>query len=115
MFGLPSQIWDWKATFEGRLKYSRKKETTKERDFFLMYGKQETMPVGHGSEMVMVVSHEELMQSLLYREFVDCNDDFAIVKLPDGKMTVVDRQGEQVLEPGDYHDMKLLKGDILFY
>ena len=115
VFGLPSQIWDWKATFEGRLKFSRKKETTKERDFFLLYGKQETMPVGHGSEMVMVVSHEELMQSLLYREFVDCNDDFAIVKLPDGKMTVVDRQGEQVLEPGDYHDMKLLKGDILFY
>ena len=115
VFGLPSQIWDWKATFEGRLKYSRKKETTKERDFFLMYGKQATMPVGHGSEMVMVMSHEELMQSLLYREFVDCNDDFAIVKLPDGKMTVVDRQGEQVLESGDYHDMKLLKGDILFY
>ena len=115
VFGLPSQIWDWKATFEGRLKYSRKKETTKERDFFLMYGKQATMPVGHGSEMVMVMSHEELMQSLQYREFVDCNDDFAIVKLPDGKMTVVDRQGEQVLEPGDYHDMKLLKGDILFY
>ena len=115
VFGLPSQIWDWKATFEGRLKFSRKKEITKERDFFLMYGKQATMPVGHGSEMVMVMSHEELMQSLLYREFVDCNDDFAIVKLPDGKMTVVDRQGEQVLEPGDYHDMKLLKGDILFY
>ena len=115
VFGLPSQIWDWKATFEGRLKFSRKKETTKERDFFLMYGKQATMPVGHGSGMVMVVSHEELMQSLLYREFVDCNDDFAIVKLPDGKMTVVNRQGEQVLEPGDYHDMKLLKGDILFY
>ena len=115
VFGLPSQIWDWKATFEGRLKYSRKKETTKERDFFLMYGKQETMPVSHGSEMVMVMSHEELMQSLQYREFVDCNDDFAIVKLPDGKMTVVNRQGEQVLEPGDYHDMKLLKGDILFY
>ena len=115
VFGLPSQIWDWKATFEGRLKYSRKKETQKERDFFLMYGKQETMPVGQGSEMVMVMSHEELMQSLQYREFVDCNDDFAIVKLPDGKMTVVNRQGEQVLEPGNYHDMKLLKGNILFY
>ena len=115
VFGLPSQIWDWKTTFEGRLKYSRKKETTKERDFFFMYGKQETMPVGQGSEMVMVMSHEELMQSLLYREFVDCNDDFAIVKLPDGKMTVANRQGEQVLEPGDYHDMKLQKGNILFY
>ena len=115
VFGLPSQVWNWKATFEGRLKYSRKKETPKERDFFLMYGKQETMPVGQDSEMMIVMSHEELMQALQYREFVDCNDDFAIVKLPDGKMTVVNRQGEQVLEPGNYYDMKFLRGNILSY
>ena len=115
VFGLPSQVWNWKATFEGRLKYSRKKETPKERDFFLMYGKQETMPVGQDSEMMIVMSHEELMQTLQYREFVDCNDDFAIVKLPDGKMTVVNRQGEQVLEPGNYYDMKFLRGNILSY
>ena len=115
VFGLPSQVWNWKATFEGRLKYSRKKETPKERDFFLMYGKQETMPVGQDSEMMIVMSHEELMQSLQYREFVECNDDFAIVKLPDGKMTVVNRQGEQVLEPGNYYDMKFLRGNILSY
>ncbi len=115
VFGLPSQVWNWKATFEGRLKYSRKKETPKERDFFLMYGKQETMPVGQDSEMMMVMSHKELMQSLQYREFVDCNDDFAIVKLPDGKMTVVNRQGERVIEPGNYYDMKFLRGNILSY
>ena len=115
VFGLPSQVWNWKATFEGRLRYSRKKETPKERDFFLMYGKQETMPVGQDSEMMMVMSHEELIQSLQYREFVDCNDDFAIVKLNDGKMTVVNRQGEQVIEPGNYYDMKFLQGNILSY
>ena len=115
VFGLPSQVWNWKATFEGRLKYSRKKETPKERDFFLMYGKQETMPVGQDSEMTIVMSHEELMHALQYREFVECNDDFAIVKLPDGKMTVVNRQGEQVLEPGNYYDMKFLRGNILSY
>ena len=115
VFGLPSQVWNWKATFEGRLRYSRKKETPKERDFFLMYGKQETTPVGQDSEMMMVMSHEELMQSLQYREFVDCNDDFAIVKLNDGKMTVVNRQGEQVIEPGNYYDMKFLQGNILSY
>ena len=115
VFGLPSQVWNWKATFEGRLKYCRKKETPKERDFFLMYGKQETMPVSQDSEMMIVMSHEELMQALQYREFVDCNDDFAIVKLPDGKMTVVNRQGEQVLEPGNYYDMKFLRGNILSY
>ena len=115
VFGLPSQVWNWKATFEGKLKYGRKKETPKERDFFLMYGKQETVPVGQDSEMMMVMSHEELMQSLKYREFVDCNDDFAIVKLNDGKMTVVNRQGEQVIEPGNYYDMKFLQGNILSY
>ena len=115
VFGLPSQVWNWKATFEGRLKYCRKKETPKERDFFLMNGKQETMPVSQDSEMMIVMSHEELMHALQYREFVDCNDDFAIVKLPDGKMTVVNRQGEQVLEPGNYYDMKFLRGNILSY
>ena len=115
VFGLPSQVWNWKATFEGKLKIGKKKETPKEREFFLMYGKQETMPVGQDSEMMMVMSHEELMQSLKYREFVDCNDDFAIVKLPDGKMTVVNRQGEQVIEPGNYYEMKFLQGNILSY
>ena len=115
VFGLPSQVWNWKATFEGKLKIGKKKETPKEREFFLMYGKQETMPVDQDSEMMMVMSHEELMQSLKYREFVDCNDDFAIVKLPDGKMTVVNRQGEQVIDPGNYYDMKFLQGNILSY
>ena len=115
VFGLPSQVWNWNAMFEGKLKVGKKKETPKERDFFLMYGKQETMSVGQDSEMMMVMSHEELMQSLLYREFVDCNDDFAIVKLNDGKMTVVNRQGEQVIEPGNYYEMKFLQGNILSY
>ena len=115
VFGLPSQVWNWKATFEGNLKYGRKKETPKEREFFLMNGTQETVPVGQDSEMMMVMSHEELMKSLMYREFVDCNDDFAIVKLPDGKMTVVNRKGELVIEPGNYHDMKFLQGNILSY
>ena len=115
VFGLPSQVWNWKATFEGKLKYGRKKETSQEKAFFLMNGKQETVPVGQDSEMMMVMSHEELMQSLQYREFEDCNDDFAIVKLNDGKMTVVNRQGEQVIEPGNYYDMKFLQGNILSY
>ena len=115
VFGLPSQVWNWNAMFEGKLKVGKKKETPKEREFFLMYGKQETMPVGQDSEMMMVMSHEELMQSLKYREFVDCNDDFAIVKLPDGKMTVVNRQGEQVIESGNYYDLKFLQGNILSY
>ena len=115
VFGLPSQVWNWNAMFEGKLKVGKKKETAKEREFFLMSKVQDDIQINPDSEMKMVMSHEELMQSLVYREFVDCNDDFAIVKLPDGKMTVVNQQGEQVIEPGNYYDMKFLRGNILSY
>ena len=115
VFGLPSQVWNWNAMFEGKLKVGKKKETPKDREFFLMNEKQDDIQIHPDSEMMMVMSHEELMQSLQYREFVDSKGEFAIIKLPDGKTTVVNRHGEQVLEPGDYYDMKLLNGNILFY
>ena len=115
VFGLPSQVWNWNAMFEGKLKVGKKNETAKEREFFLMNEKQDDIQIHPDSEMMMVMSHEELLQTLQYREFVDSKGEFAIIKLPDGKMTVVNRQGEQVLEPGDYYDMKLLNGNILFY
>ena len=115
VFGLPSQVWNWNAMFEGKLKVGKKKETPKEREFFLMNEVQDDIQIHPDSEMMMVMSHEKLLQTLQYREFVDSKGEFAIIKLPDGKMTVVNRQGEQVLEPGDYYDMKLLNGNILFY
>ena len=115
VFGLPSQVWNWNAMFEGKLKVGKRKETPQDREFFLMNEKQDDIQIHPDSEMMMVMSHEELLQTLQYREFVDSKGEFAIIKLPDGKMTVVNRQGEQVLEPGDYYDMKLLDGNILFY
>ena len=115
VFGLPSQVWNWNAMFEGKLKVGKRKETPKDREFFLINEKQDDIQIHPDSEMMMVMSHEELLQTLQYREFVDSKGEFAIIKLPDGKMTVVNRQGEQVLEPGDYYDMKLLDGNILFY
>ena len=115
VFGLPSQVWNWNAMFEGKLKVGKKKETPKEREFFLMSKVQDCIQIHPDSEMMMVMSHEELLQTIQYREFVDSKGEFAIIKLPDGKMTVVNRQGEKVLEPGDYYDMKLLDGNILFY
>ena len=115
VFGLPSQVWNWNAMFEGKLKVGKRKETQKDREFFLMNEKQDDIQIHPDSEMMMVMSHEELLQTIQYREFVDSRGEFAIIKLPDGKMTVVNQQGEQVLEPGDYYDMKLLDGNILFY
>ena len=115
VFGLPSQVWNWNAMFEGKLKVGKRKETPKDREFFLMKEEQDDIQIHPDSEMMMVMSHEELLQTIQYREFVDSKGEFAIIKLPDGKMTVVNRQGEQVIEPGNYYDMKLLDGNILFY
>ena len=115
VFGLPSQVWNWNAMFEGKLKIGKKKETPKKSEFFLMNEVQDGIQIHPDSEMMMVMSHEELLQTIQYREFVDSKGEFAIIKLPDGKMTVVNRQGEQVLEPGVYYDMKLLDENILFY
>ena len=115
VFGLPSQVWNWNAMFEGKLKIGKRKETPKDREFFLKNEKQDDIQIHPDSEMMMVMSHEELLQTIQYREFVDSKGEFAIIKLPDGKMTVVNRQGEQVIEPGNYYDMKLLDGNILFY
>ena len=115
VFGLPSQVWNWNAMFEGKLKVGKRKETPKDREFFLMNEKQGDILIHPDSEMMMVMSHEELLQTIQYREFVDSKGEFAIIKLPDGKMTVVNRQGEQVIEPGNYYDMKFLQGNILSY
>lgn len=115
VFGLPSQVWNWNAMFEGKLKVGKRKETPKDREFFLMNEKQDDIQIHPDSEMMMVMSHEELLQRIQYREFVDSKGEFAIIKLPDGKMTVVNRQGEQVIEPGNYYDMKFLQGNILSY
>ena len=115
VFGLPSQVWNWNAMFEGKLKVGKRKETPKDREFFLMNEKQDDVQIHPDSEMMMVMSHEELLQTIQYREFVDSKGEFAIIKLPDGKMTVVNRQGEQVIEPGNYYDMKFLQGNILSY
>ena len=115
VFGLPSQVWNWNAMFEGKLKVGKRKETPKDREFFLKNEKQDDIQIHPDSEMMMVMSHEELLQRIQYREFVDSKGEFAIIKLPDGKMTVVNRQGEQVMEPGNYYDMKFLQGNILSY
>ena len=64
VFGLPSQVWNWNAMFEGKLKVGKRKETPKDREFFLMNEKQDDIQIHPDSEMMMVMSHEELLQTL---------------------------------------------------
>ena len=68
VFGLPSQVWNWNAMFEGKLKVGKKKETPKEREFFLMSKVQDDIQIHPDSEMMMVMSHEELLQTLRSEE-----------------------------------------------
>ncbi len=113
VFGLPSLRRNWEGMFCGTEK-AKKCETAKEREFFLVndiQNEQERID----TEMMVVMRHEDLLQSLQYREFVDCKGDFAIIQLSDGKKTVVNKQREQVLKPGIYYGMKFLRGNILSY
>ena len=47
VFGLPSQVWNWNAMFEGKLKVGKRKETPKERDFFLIQRMKAIYRHGH--------------------------------------------------------------------
>ncbi|MBS5313862.1 MAG: DEAD/DEAH box helicase, partial [Clostridiales bacterium] len=51
VFGLPSQVWNWNAMFEGKLKVGKRKETPKDREFFLMNEKQDDIQIHPDSEM----------------------------------------------------------------
>ncbi len=98
------------------LKVGKRKETPKDREFFLMNG--ETRRYSDSSRLRNDDGDEPSKNCSKRYSIVSLwtvRGEFAIIKLPDGKMTVVNRQGEQVLEPGDYYDMKLLDGNILFY
>ena len=61
VFGLPSQIWDWKSAFEGRMKM--REERLKSRDERLKSRDNHSSLIIHqkiDTEMYLVVSHEQL-------------------------------------------------------
>ena len=61
VFGLPSQIWDWKSAFEGRMKM--REERLKSRDESLKSKDNHSSLINNqkiDTEMYLVVSHEQL-------------------------------------------------------
>ena len=61
VFGLPSQIWDWKSAFEGRMKM--REERLKNRDESLKIRDNHSSLIIHqkiDDEMYLVVSHKQL-------------------------------------------------------
>ena len=61
VFGLPSQIWDWKSAFEGRMKM--REERLKSRDERLKSRDNHSSLINNqkiDTEMYLVVSHEQL-------------------------------------------------------
>ena len=61
VFGLPSQIWDWKSAFEGRMKM--REERLKSRDERLKSKDNHSSLINNqkiDTEMYLVVSHEQL-------------------------------------------------------
>ena len=104
VFGLPSQIWDWKSAFEGRMKMREerlkmKDESLKSRDnhsSLIINQKIDT-------EMYLVVSHEQLDAT-----FEQHTEDGRMMKVRNdllsgkwGRVKRIDRQLVELLESKD--------------
>ena len=101
VFGLPSQIWDWKSAFEGRMKMREerlkmKDESLKGRDnhsSFIINQKIDT-------EMYLVVSHEQLDATFEQQEKDDvmARERTKLLNGVFGKVTIVGRQLAELRE-----------------
>ena len=104
VFGLPSQIWDWKSAFEGRMKM--RDERLKSRDERLKSRDNHSSLIIHqkiDTEMYLVVSHEQLDAT-----FEQHTEDGRMMKVRNdllsgkwGRVKRIDRQLVELLESKD--------------
>ena len=103
VFGLPSQIWDWKSAFEGRMKMREERlksrdERLKSKDNHSLINNQKI-----DTEMYLVVSHEQLDAT-----FEQHTEDGRMMKVRNdllsgkwGRVKRIDRQLVELLESKD--------------
>ena len=102
VFGLPSQIWDWKSAFEGRLRMKddvrlrMKNESLKSRDNHSSLILNQTID----SEMFLVVSHEQLDATFEQQKKDDvmARERTKLLNGVFGKVTIVGRQLAELRE-----------------
>ena len=104
VFGLPSQIWDWKSAFEGRMKM--REERLKSRDERLKSKDNHSSFIINqkiDTEMYLVVSHEQLDAT-----FEQHTEDGRMMKVRNdllsgkwGRVKRIDRQLVELLESKD--------------
>ena len=104
VFGLPSQIWDWKSAFEGRMKM--REERLKSRDERLKSKDNHSSLINNqkiDTEMYLVVSHEQLDAT-----FEQHTEDGRMMKVRNdllsgkwGRVKRIDRQLVELLESKD--------------
>ena len=104
VFGLPSQIWDWKSAFEGRMKM--REERLKSRDEKLKSKDNHSSLINNqkiDTEMYLVVSHEQLDAT-----FEQHTEDGRMMKVRNdllsgkwGRVKRIDRQLVELLESKD--------------
>ena len=101
VFGLPSQIWDWKSAFEGRMKM--RDERLKSRDERLKSRDNHSSLIIHqkiDTEMYLVVSHEQLDATFEQQEKDDvmARERTKLLNGVFGKVTIVGRQLAELRE-----------------
>ena len=101
VFGLPSQIWDWKSAFEGRMKM--REERLKMKDESLKSRDNHSSLINNqkiDTEMYLVVSHEQLDATFEQQEKDDvmARERTKLLNGVFGKVTIVGRQLAELRE-----------------
>ena len=88
VFGLPSQIWDWKSPFEGRLRMKDERLRIKNNQSSIIFNQK------IDSEMYLVVSHEQLDATFEQQKKEDAmtKERTKLLGGVYGKVTIVGRQ-----------------------
>ena len=103
VFGLPSQIWDWKSAFEGRLRMKDERLRIRDNQSSLINNPSSLIESNHSSlilnqtidsEMYLVVSHEQLDATFEQQKKDDvmAKERAKLLKGGYGKVTIVGRQ-----------------------
>ena len=102
VFGLPSQIWDWKSAFEGRLRMKNDVRLRMKDDGPRMKDNHSSLIINQtiDSEMFLVVSHEQLDATFEQQEKDDvmARERTKLLNGVFGKVAIVGRQLAELRE-----------------
>ena len=136
IFGLPTQRWNWDAMFRGRMAGKGSLPGRMNCDASVTAFPVVERPAEAGGDLVVVMEHGRLLSSIRafvdketglwglekgdemlpdasFKEVLSIKGRFAVGRLRNGCVRVLDDTGALVVEPGHCREVRFLKDDLL--